>query len=342
LVEHLARGLRLLWQRYAVWRNRPAFRLLRGLAAFGIVGASCWFIWRQISTGYATISISSFRVEPLQLTISSLCVAGATALGAWEWVLLVNALGGDLGVVQGMSIHLTSNLAKYVPGFVWPFLGKAYLASQHGVPTSIAAASIGGELAIVYWTGGLVILVSPLLRMIWPWPASQWFALPAAAGFVLLTSLIALLFRKPLLTRWAGRISRTQHVEITPNWRRIAVVAGAGLLAWYLLGIGFGTLCMSESNVNLPDLLRSTYALASALLIGQLAFVVPTGLGVREAALVSLLATGHSTTQVVLAAVVFRTQTLAGEAVCALLALALSKLRSRRTKERPTGHTTES
>jgi uncharacterized membrane protein YbhN (UPF0104 family) len=296
------------------------------MLALGALAVSIWFIWKQISAGYTAISIADIHLDLERLTVTWLCTAAATALGAWEWVLLVNALGGDLDLAHGMSIHLTSNLVKYVPGFIWSYAGKAYLTTRHGVSTNIAVLSITGEFVIVYFSGVLLMLLCLPFSGLVSWTLGQRLAFQV--GAIVLTGISIVMI--PVIARWSAR--RGAHAGATldllrkTNWSRVAFVMVAVLLTWCLLGFGFSVLYGQVSSDGWSHLLRHSFALASALMLGQVVFFAPTGLGVREAVLVALLAMGDTTTWVVILAVVFRIVMMVGEVVCALIALVVSRL----------------
>jgi uncharacterized membrane protein YbhN (UPF0104 family) len=117
------------------------------------------------------------------------------------------------------------------------------------------------------------------------------------------------------------------------NCSLITLVMAAVLLTWCLLGFGFSTLYASVSSGGWSHLLRHSFALAAALLLGQIVFFAPTGLGVREAVFVALLASGDTAALVVILAMVFRILMMVGEVLCALLAWIASRFSGLRGAE---------
>lgn len=332
MTDRLVTWASALHRWYSTWQDRPASRLLRIGLALAVLAICGWFIWRQAFRGYTAISMADLSLEPSRLAVSWLCITAATALGAWEWVLLVRALGADLDTVGGMSVHLTSNLGKYVPGLVWPYAGKAYLASRRGVPLRLAGASIGAEVAIVYVSGGLLALLCLPFSGLLPWPLGGRFALQA--GAIALTTLTILAI--PALAR-GSRFRETPEAgrgQGRPvDWHRVRLVLALVLLTWCLLTLGFSTLYGPLGPNPGEALLRHGFALAAALLLGQVAFFLPTGLGVREAVFVALLSTTDSASLVVILAVVFRLMMLVGEVLCAAFMAAWDRLRRHQRAE---------
>jgi hypothetical protein len=317
-----ANGLRR-W--VAEQRARPVFRVLQAVAALAIVALSTWFIWKQLAAGYATFSASEITIAPHRLLLSWICIAAATALGAWEWTLLTNALGGRLELIPGLRIHLVSNLVKYVPGFIWPYVGKAYMAAEHGVRAGIAVWSIACEFVILYLSGGMVLVLCLPYSGLVPCPPALRPAFQAA--MVLFTG--AIIGGIPPVGRWlVNRIARTTSSSDTPrqvDWNQLAFVVIAVLLTWCLLGLGFSILSAATTRFTWSTWSRHTFVLASALLGGQLAVLVPMGLGVREAIFVALLPQGSSAALALVAGLAFRIEMLIGELLCASIAWLMEK-----------------
>lgn len=309
LAERLDVWVSRLRHWYKAWLEHPASGPLRIALTLAVLAACGWFIWQQVSSGYAAVSLANLTLEPRRLVISWLCITAATALGAWEWVLLVRALGADLNTVAGMSIHLTANLGKYLPGLIWPFAGKAYLASRRDVPLRLASASIGAELAIVHTTGGLLALLCLPFSGLLPWSPAQRIAMQIGAGVLA----IAAIFVPPALGKW-GRSRFGPWPQV--KWWRVSLVVALILLTWGLLGFGFSTLYGPFDLNPIQQTLKHTLALAVALILGQVVFFLPIGIGVREAVFVALLSTTETAGLVIILAILFRLLMVIGELAC--------------------------
>jgi hypothetical protein len=325
MVERFAVQAVRVFSWYSAHRNHVAFYLVRVIATLGILAASVWFIWRQLVTGYTTVSAAELNLDAPRLTLSWLCTAAATALGAWEWTLLLNALGGHIEIPKGMRIHLVANLMKYVPGFVWPYVGKSYLATRHGVTASIAVLSVVAEFAIVFFTGILLLALALPFSGIVPLSAGQSVVFQLGAILLAVMSIAGI----PFAGRWLFVKLRQANLSQAPfeqvNWKQVVQVVIAILLTWCLLGLGFSILATPASSHFLQAMPRQTFALASALLIGQVAFLVPMGIGVREAVFLALLGPDHPASLAVVIAIVFRLLMTVGEFCLALTALFLDK-----------------
>lgn len=292
--------------------NCYALRLLYKIISISALAAGAFFIAQKIYLEYNAISLSSIRLDAAKVLASWLCVVGATLLGAWEWTLLVKVLGGRLDPITGMRIHLISGFSKYVPGFVWPYLGKAHLAIRYGIPVHIAISSVIGEVLIIYLSGILLLLASlPLGEVIRI--ARTKAAL--VAGCVVFPFLLHGHLNKFLKS--AGRVKRIGLVVIMVS------------LTWCLLGLGF---CILDASLEPP--VRNPWkllaALISSLLGGQLVLFAPMGIGVREAILVLFLSLDKPTWLVVSMTMIFRLEMTLGEVFATLLVLLLDRMKRRR------------
>jgi glycosyltransferase 2 family protein len=327
MVERLLQRSGQVYRWYATWRDGRVARFSRAVVTVVVVAACAWFIWKQASSGLLTLSVAELRISPYRLLVSWLCITAATVLGAWEWVLLLNALGGTLAIRRGMSIHLTSMLSKYLPGMIWPYAGKVYLATREGVRGSIASLSVVGEFAILYSTGALLMLLCLPFSGLISGSALQRAVLQ---GITAALAAVCILSTGVLGQRWASKrkgAGTGPSLLLQANWLRVAFVMVAVLATWWLLGVGFSVLYGPATAGTWQHVSRHTFVLAAALLMGQIAFFLPTGLGLREAILVALLASGDDAAVVVVLAVLFRVQMLAGELLAALLAVLIDRLR---------------
>ena len=318
---------------YSQARSRPGYRMLLGALSLAAMAACVWFIWRRVAGSYSTVTSSGLYLETQRLVISSICTAAATALGAWAWVLLVRALGGQLDLARGLSIHLTSNLVKYVPGFILSYASKGILAVRQGVPASVATLSIAVEFAILYICGAVLALLSLPFSGVIRLSLGGRAALQLAAIFVAALLFVIL----PGLVQRATSQAKSPNALLRPfcsaRWSKVALVMIVILSSWCVLAFGFSVLYGQPWSDGWSHMLRHAVALVGALLLGQIAFFAPTGVGVREAVLVALLATEVNAAEVVVLAVVFRLEMILGEIVCALVAVTATRLdRSRRSR----------
>jgi hypothetical protein len=272
-----------------VKRLRPALSVLRAVVGPVLVIAAFYYVIRNLLTGYESLIAMGFAVQYPWLILGAGIMMLCAFLGGWEWNLLLSALGHDLLLTKGLRIHLTANIAKYIPGYAWQVLGKVYLARKDNISTAVASLSIALEFFFVVLTGGLVVglfLPSTPLLLLSPASRKMWQSLSALGvlGFFIIL---------PPLSRWiVRRLPGTdlwgiglKEIDLT----RIAFVVVAMFFTWLLLGVGFCFLVGSVHPIKPVDVPIYVSALAISLISSLLAIFVPAGWGIREAILTYLL-----------------------------------------------------
>jgi uncharacterized membrane protein YbhN (UPF0104 family) len=182
-------------------------------------------------------------------------------------------------------------IGKYLPGTVWPILGRAELARRGGVPRATAYHSVALSLLLLYLACAVLggALVGPLAVVV------------LAAGVVLLHP--AVIERALVLAR---RVTGRQLDLVVPSLRTSAVLVSAYLPAWLLIGSATWAVARAlDPGAQWADVVPAT---AASWLVGFLAVPVPGGVGVREATFIAAvgdLAPGIAPAAAVVARLVF-------------------------------------
>jgi glycosyltransferase 2 family protein len=247
------------------------------------------------ATGYALydrhsdISHTLHAVPWQSLVLSELAVVLGMCAGAMGWHTMVNDLGDPSAPVRparSFQIVQVGLLGKYVPGSVWAYLLQMELGRKAGVPRPrvFAATLIQVGISIV---ASLMLGVAALPLVLKHSPEAAWLFLLLPVGLVALhpkiltwgTSRALVLLRRPPLPH-------------PVRWRAMAITLGWALLSYSLFGAHLWLLANSQGGPGAGRLLVCTGAIAIGLTAGIFAFVLPSGLGVREAVLVAALSTG--------------------------------------------------
>ena len=200
--------------------------------------------------------------------------------------------GARVGLSAALRVFAAANLARYIPGGVWQFASLAAMSAASGL-SIVAVVSAAVFQQTVLASVGLVLglAFAPVTRL----GASWSVPLPALLTVVLLAiaGLIALL---PTATRaieaWLSR--RRRMTLSLPRVRRrdVATYVGLTTLGW----IGYAVAFVLFAHGVLDPMPLEPLMLAASFILsyvaGILAVFAPSGLVVREAALVALLAPG--------------------------------------------------
>ncbi len=249
--------------------------------------------WHQVTAVKWSLSLSFFALACLALALSYALVAALWAVPM--------ARVTPLPVVTGVRIWFLANLARYVPGNVWSFVGAVELARRKGAPRRTT-------LAVMALTQALSVGVALLVGL--PVVLAEWARLgrPALLGLVMVVGLglVALALWRPLerlvrrrypelgvvldgLLRRGGTDAGADTPVLPPRWL-IVGLAGGYALYWVLTGLAFAALIRSLFPLAASAIPLAVAGYAAAYAVGFLSLLTPAGLGVREAALVLALA----------------------------------------------------
>lgn len=247
------------------------------------------------------------------LLASALLIAG-TALMAHVWVVVVDAPPRyqeklRLGFVR-------SQLAKYLPGGVWQ--GPVQIVEARAT-TSMGLAAIGRSYAhflLLLLSGGLIVATMAIGLI-------AFFAVLFVAQLV---TLPALRTRYPFIDPAPTGLARRAVHELRLAKRAItARVLGMSTAAVAIYSASFSLLLYNFEDAE--PFLYGVGAFAAAWVGGLLVFVLPAGLGVREAVLVVLFSEHFDSTQVIATSISHRALQAVSEAVLVLGMVATQRVR---------------
>ena len=245
------------------------------LVCLGFVAATLVSQWSEVRDRIADAA-------PGWLVLAVLSAAAAMTWIAWCWEEALGLLGHRPGWRRVIAWYYSGEIGKYMPGAVWPVVGRGELARRGGVPASRAYPSVALSLATLYLAGLTVAAVLVPLDL-----AKQAEA-PAALALLLLLPLGLAALHPAVL----GRVRRVV-VRLTgrggdvplPEWRATAGVVLRYVPAW--LFIWAATWLVARALVPDPPLLRIGIATTLSWVAGFAAVPVPAGAGIREAVFVA-------------------------------------------------------
>lgn len=297
---------------------RPgATRRQRAVVAVGLVlgGLAVGFVVRTLVVEWPRVAeeIRSARVGWLVVAFA-LAAAGMASIG-WAWGGVLRALGVRVPTRRVVPWYFVGELGKYLPGGVWPVLGRGELARRGGVPRGRAYASVALSLGVLY-LAAMFVAVAFLPFALSGGGFSPWMlcllALPlgvAALHHDVLGRVVAFV---------EARTGRHLDVEI-PRWG-----TSLGLVLRYVptwLCIGSATWAVARSVTSDLSYPRVVFAAVLSWIVGFLAVPVPSGAGIRETVLyaASGLDRGLSVFTAVAARLAFVVVDLGGAALAAPL-----------------------
>jgi hypothetical protein len=300
-------------------------RLARWLQPAALVLAAiaiAWFLWLQ----WPALRSYPWAWNPHWMVLA--CVA---ALASWLveisiWRRLLADLGGQIPFAPAFRVWFLSAVVRYVPGNIWQpisltLYGRRYGNQPEAVMTSLLLYQVVTLLAAV-----------PLTVVYFTWldttsAAAQWLAdLPAGLIWLALGPVVLFIARP----QWLTALLDWMLVKLGRPPLRARLGSGtllwtlsAALAAWLLWGVTFMSITFAVAAAGVVD--RGTMALPLvaaypiAYAVGFLSLLTPSGIGVREGALLLLLSPPLSAAVVTVIALAARVATMMGELVLALV-----------------------
>lgn len=302
----------------------PAVRLLGGIACvilFALLLLHLGSLWRENP-------VDLDETSPWLLALAFLVTLASVVAMMIPWANDLRALGTE--PPRGLlAACLVGQLAKYVPGGIWPLLGRMGLANRLGVPLRAGGASLAMESILVL---GAVAAFAPLALAGTSLPAALPYVGSAAvlvAAAAAMRSARVVATARALLSRAGG--GPVSAIRLRPA-RRALLLYIAG---WALTGVGFWLTAAALFGTPLSDLPLYAGAFAVAWATGYVIVFAPGGLGVREVVLVALLRPSLGETEALLLAATSRIAFTMSDLVAAAAALPVLRVRLRAAAREP-------
>lgn len=258
----------------------------RVLYQLGLALGSIIFLC-QTWNGYQAIQQNTIQVPfPAILAVAWGLAVLALGLQIISWSYLMRALGVYLSWRQVFKGYTISFLPRYIPGSIWGYLSRSQWLRSHDVPYVVSNTGSILELLTAVTTNGLVIGICYAWVSRDPLLFTSWVVLA-----ILVPLAIWIILRQvpngPFLRFFGNKAMKKNHfVMPLHSWLRILMLY---VLLWFCYG---GAFLLIFSAFNFPwtvGILETTLWFSIAWFVGFLVVFVPTGLGVRELALSSLV-----------------------------------------------------
>ncbi len=234
------------------------------------------------------------------------------------WREMLADLGSRLSIAEAWRIMFIGQLAKYIPGSIWPVLAQSELGADRGIPRRSSALSVLLCYAVMTASGAAVAAITLPFARAKTTDQYYWILILVPVGIVLLSP--------PVLNRLLAlvlRLARQPALEQGVSFVGLARTLAWAIASWAFNGLTVYVLLRQLAGHPQGTLLVSVGAYALSWTAGFLAVFAPAGAGVREAVMVAVLST-HTTTAIALAiALVTRATAVLCDAVTGAVAGAL-------------------
>ncbi|MEO3808701.1 lysylphosphatidylglycerol synthase domain-containing protein [Sphaerisporangium sp. B11E5] len=291
-----------------------------GLVRAGLAVVALGFLGYGLAANWGATSAALGRLSwgTVAGALAAVLAGVGCMLAAWRVVLA--GLGSPLPVRVAAKVMCLGQLGKYVPGSVWAFAAMMELARDHGSPPRRTFGAT--VIALVLSLGCALGLAAATLPFTSREVAGRaWYLLALVPVIVVALHPRVLTYGLNLVLRAARR----EPLERSLPGRAMLVAAAWTLAGWLLYGVHVWLLLgdVRPGGASLYPLAAGAYALAWAT--GLLTVIVPAGIGVREGALVLVLAPVLDAPLALVIAVVSRLAFTLADLVWAALGFALAR-----------------
>jgi glycosyltransferase 2 family protein len=240
------------------------------------------FVVRAIADQWDSVRSSLGDAEPAWLVAGLACAALGMFAVAVPWRRALALVGIEAPLVACVTWYFVGEIGKYVPGGIWPVVGRAELARRGGHPRSGAYASVALSLGALYLADMLLVAALLPLRFLDDGNDALWL-------LVLLPIGLLALHHRPLgwMVELAERAMKRKLTVRIPPWSASLGLVLRYIPAWLL--IGTATWCVARAFDPGADWMTIAPAAMFSWVVGFLLVPVPGGVGVREAAFVALV-----------------------------------------------------
>ena len=253
---------------------RRIYRFLKPIVPLGIA----FFIGRVIYENWRHVRDAPWDFEERHLFFSFLLTAGWYVLRPLVWKVILQCFGHGISWGAAYRTFRQAELSRYVPGGVWQYVSRVYLAGNWGVP---AAATMAATLVE---TVMLILAAVP--------PASFSFseALPNLARFQIILLILfplgaAVVLHPRSLNLWAGFLARKlrqPYSRLEIQWPAVVGVWLVYVLMWLACCLGIGFFVRGVITIPTEQVPSVGSFYAAAWIIAILSVVAPAGMGIRD------------------------------------------------------------
>jgi len=257
-----------------------------------------WDHWNQVKG-------ASFTFEVFPLILSTLIFAFSYFIQIWAWYLITLKLNIAISFRETLESWFYSQLGKYLPGKVWLLLSRFYFYESKGKSKKAISVALYLETVTIIVAAGLMFLAALTsfkeVRPFYTGGQSVWLVFLFLLGFV---SLHPRVLQKIL--NWVLMQFKREPLSLSISYPDILWILFVCIISWIVGGIGFYFFVNSVYPVAPQYILFLTGALAISSTLGLIALFAPSGLGVREGALVYILSFMMATPVAVIISVLTR------------------------------------
>lgn len=254
---------------------------------------------------------------PFVLLAFALSLAGL-ACSMMVWREMLADLGSRLSIPEAWRIMFIGQLAKYLPGSIWPVLAQSELGADRGIPRSRSALSVLLCYAVMTCSGAVVAAITLPFASAGSVAQYFWILFLIPVGVAALSPPVL-----NRLLRLVLRLARQPALQQGVSYRGLARTMAWAIAGWCCNGLMIYVLMRPLAGHPQGTLLVSVGAYSLSWAIGFLAVFAPAGAGVREAVMIAVLHTQTTAAIALTVTLVSRAISVVSDALTGAVASAL-------------------
>lgn len=299
----------------------PIKALLQLVYAGAVLSMLFWLLVRQD----ALATLPGLLLSPWAWVVVTGWMAGVTLMGLLWKALLAEVFSIEVRIMRALCVQYLSWPGRYLPMRIGLFLGKVGLLKLDSVRATPVVQSVFLEQILFLLSGVVLALALCAARQLSVEAGSD--NAPVFVAIALLLTVVgcalavrALNLFAPLIRRWTpiAEVGPLPRLRLSAGYVGLHLLLGA--THWPLMLAWFPDMAASIG------LLWLVIFVAAAHVLGALAWLVPSGLGVREGVLVYLLhSAGASLEDAIVLVAAYRLLSIFADGLTFLLGLVLKR-----------------
>ncbi len=299
-------------------KNKP--NRIRQAISFVIVLFLIYLMGRILIRNWRDIPFSELHLNWIWLILSYFCLFLSFILSTIIWIKLLKGLSVDISLFKALRSIALSQVGRYAPGRIWAFVGRTELGKNESIPRTASSLGLILETELQIISSSLVFLIA------FAFSYKHWGASFSKSLYLVLCLIpVEILLLNPKITnalvRPLFRLFKKDLPEVNLNYGLLLYLAFLYAISWCIGGFGFFLLAKGVYPIGWNLCLPIAGAYPAAWLVGFLSLITPSGIGIREGALVVLLSPLLSAPMAVALSLLARVWTTTYEGICFLLFL---------------------
>lgn len=302
---------------------------------YALLAAVIAFAIYYLATQWAAVSEAIGAIAWQSAVLSFLTLLVGLLFGTLSWATILNGLGPRVPIRRAAQVLLVGQLGKYVPGSLWSYVMQMELGRQYGIlrPRVLITSLYSAGVAVV---ASLILGAVALPTLLPNRPELLWL-------FILLP--IGLVCLHPRVMTWLAsttlRVFRRPPLEHTVPFSVVLRATLFALLTYACYGAHLWILVDSLENPDVTVLILLIGAIALAFTASLLAFLLPSGIGVRDAILIAAMALILTVPEATSVSLISRVMFTAADLLAAGIAVLLTLILRRRLTEESSRYASE-